>query len=482
MAAPRKIFSTLFGIAILAAGASAQTDPVQVTPGERPPAFTPEERASIQAYWNDPTRYTTTLPDDVLVRGAWQVRETVPGSQWLWNYQRGKKIPPTVNPVAVTDEQKNWEDWIDAKLRYDRWQALQLARAMNLKTIGKALPDPDATTPLEQPPAPGPIPPALLAWAGNPPALAEAVVPMQHTVAFEDASISYRDNTRLGNPRYAYYRFQQGVMSVGMPVKSLPSDKVTSLCQLAGIGDSDSKVMRAVSMLEGGFDSVNTYDTGYVSVGFIQFATLKGGANSVGQLLKLYKSTYPGDFQQDFRRFGIDVTPDGVLDVLDVSTGAELVGPDAARRVIDDKRLIAVFQRAGLRSDKYNATQLRAAKEIYYPANDAITVTVGDKTLTGTVADVIKTEAGMATLMDRKVNTGKLDPLPAILADVAAQTNPQSLSDLAAYERDIVDALRYRKDYLADATLSQPAASPVTRPYNKASRSGDRKGRGHKGR
>jgi hypothetical protein len=258
----------------------------------------------------------------------------------------------------------------------------------------------------------------------------------------------------------------------------MPADHLAELCKMAGIDETSSRVMKAVSILEGGFDSVNTYDTGFVSVGFIQFASLSGGSNSLGALLKTYKDQFPADFEADFRRFGIDVTPDGVLDVLDLSTGAELLGPDANRQIIEDKRLIAVFQRAGLKSDKFNAMQLKTAHDIYLPSSDPISIQVGGRMVTGIISDFVKSEAGMAILMDRKVNTGKLDPLVQMVSDLANELQIQSLADLAPYEHDLMAAVKYRKDYLADPTLSQPPASPASRWATQYSRSSGRTGRG----
>jgi hypothetical protein len=298
---------------------------------------------------------------------------------------------------------------------------------------------------------------------------------LQHTIVFDDASITYRDNPLLGNPRYAFYRYAHGVMSGGVPVKSIPDAKMAELNRMAGISESEARVMRAVSLLEGGFDSVNTYDTGFVSIGFIQFASLSGGANSLGALLKLYRDTFPTDYRNDFKRFGIDVTEAGVLQVLDITTGAELTGGPAAMKIIDDKRLIAVFQRAGLVSDRFNAMQLKAARDLYLPAGDALTVQVGGRALTGRVSDVVRSEAGLAVLMDRKVNTGKLGNITEVLAELAQAVNARTLADLAAYERWVIDALKYRKDYFTDSSLSQPGPTPRNVPSRGAA---GRNGRG----
>jgi hypothetical protein len=236
----------------------------------------------------------------------------------------------------------------------------------------------------------------------------------------------------------------------------MPPKEFNELLRLAGISESEARVMKAVSILEGGFDSINTYDTGYVSVGFIQFASLKDGAGSLGKLLLDYKATDPDGFQADFRRFGLDVTPTGSLVALNWQTGYEGVGSEANRRIIEDKRLAAAFQRAGLKSPAFNAAQIRVAKSQYYPADDLVDIGIAGISLSGRVRDFIKSEAGMATLMDRKVNTGSFGPLVVTLQKMALEKKLARFEDFAKFEREIVVALKYRKDYLADKSLSQP--------------------------
>jgi hypothetical protein len=88
-----------------------------------------------------------------------------------------------------------------------------------------------------------------------------------------------------------------------------------------------------------------------------------------------------------------------------------------------------------------------------------ISIPLGRQILTGAIGDIVSSEAGLATLMDRKVNTGTVDPLPAVLAEVAGQNELDSFADLQRFERDVIAAMRYRKDYLAEAALGQPGPS-----------------------
>src|SRR5262249_49827049 len=274
----------------------------------------------------------------------------------------------------------------------------------------------DPTT--ARPPDPGPIPPGLLETVGNPPPFANAVVPLQHTVTFEDGdTYAYTDNVQL-RPRYAYYRFPQGTVAYGTALRDMPEAELNALFAAAGMSPSEQRIARAVSRLEGGFETINTYDTGFVSVGFIQFVTLESGRESLSEVLAQEKVNQPADYLRDFRRFGIDIDAAGQLAVVDPSTGAELIGPPAVLKVIEDKRLAAVFQRAGRRSPAFRVAQIRVARAHYWPAADPVAVKVGGQEVNGTVADVIRSEAGMATLFDRKVNRGTIVPFADVLARV----------------------------------------------------------------
>lgn len=445
-----------------------------LSPAQAPerPAFAEDERHRIMAFWAEPGRYAADAPADTARKGVWQVRLTPAGSVWLWGLTKGKKVPPTQNATSP------WEAWIAAKVRHDRWEALRTARAANHDAMGRDdLPKPDANTPLEEPPSPGPIPRDLLSALGPCPQMAEAVAPLQHTVAFDDVTLVYQDNTRM-NPRYAYYRFPAGVDSAGVPVKSMAPEAIDAIFKGAGIAEGPARVMKAVSILEGGFESVNTYDTGYVSVGFIQFASLKEGGGSLGAVLKGFKTADPLGFAADFHRFGVEVDDAGHLVVVDPTSGSIAIGPDANARIIEDKRLIAVFGRAGEKSPGFRAAQVRAAKAIYWPSEDHVNVTLNGVVTPVRVGDLVTSEAGLATLFDRKVNTGHVDVLGDAASRIAAAQGLTTVEDLAKYEKTLVTLVRYRKDYLSDSTLSQPADPPTEvpaaslRPTNGASRSG----------
>ncbi|MES1227566.1 MAG: hypothetical protein ABUL72_02785, partial [Armatimonadota bacterium] len=201
---------------------------------------------------------------------------------------------------------------------------------------------------------PGPIPEDLKMFMnGRDPTFAAAVKPLLYQINYgDDLQISFIDQAPVRD-RFLYLRSNEGVISGGTPLKTMSEAEVASLCEKADIDTSTWHVMRAVSSLEGGFDSINTYDTGFISCGFIQFTTGASGAGSLAKVLLKEKQNDPVAFGKDFRRFGIEVTDKGVLDVYDPTTGNELVGADAVQAVIKDKRLTGVFVHAGKQSTAF---------------------------------------------------------------------------------------------------------------------------------
>ena len=450
--------ATVFIVSVQAS-AFAQAPVVPQTPAAAHTAtsFTDTERAALITYWAAPGRYAKSLPSDALSRGIWQVRLTPEGSAWLLKYQNAigsRGVAPTVDPTSLASDHAGWKSWVQAKIGLDRHIAQDVADSANRAAGLPTAATPQFAAALADP---GPIPPSLLASVGNPPSFAYAVTPMQYSVLFDDAdSYVYTDNVQLP-PAYAYYRFPQGVAVSG----GHPSDaENAALFAAAGMTESEQRISSAVSKLEGSFEAINTYDTGSVSVGFIQFVTMDDGKHSLSEVLQREKLDHPDEFARDFHRFGIDVSPDGVIDVIDPATGAELIGPDAVHKLVDDKRLIAVFQRAGRHSTSFRVSQIQIARSHYWPADDPITINIvtgsGTQTLTGKVSDVVHSEAGIATLFDRKVNRGSCEPITSVLTKLIQAHGLSSLADAAQYEREIITALKYRGEFLNDTSLTQP--------------------------
>jgi hypothetical protein len=424
--------------------------------GARPaPLFKEDERSKIVAFWNVPGRYEHGTPVDPA--SPWQVRLTPDGSAWFLAYQKALngagKTPPTQD-AAATSTNADWEDWVKAKLVHDRWVASQTADAANAARENRS-----GSAAQYPPAAPGPMPLGLVVAAGNAPVFSEPCSPLKYKVVFaDDETFEYKDHVTF-RERFAYYRFPQGTVAYGSALSDMTDAELTPLFS-TGMTPSESRIARAVSKLEGGFETVNTYDTGYVSIGFIQFITASDGKGSLAQVLAYEKKYFIVDFLIEFHRFGIDVNDDGEIVVLDPSTGGEISGATAVMKIIEDKRLTAVFQRNGRHSRAFRSSQIAIAKRIYWPADLPVTVTVNGAEITGVVSDVVKSEAGMATLFDRKVNRGNILPFPDVVAQVMTKHKLKTLAAAALYERDIIAQMKYRTDFLQDPTLSQPAPPP----------------------
>ena len=235
--------------------------------------------------------------------------------------------------------------------------------------------------------------------------------------------------------------------------------------------------MTKVSAEEGGFEAVNTYDTGFISIGFIQFISGADGTGSLADVLREMKTSNPADFATYFHSMGIDV--DSVaLTVVDPATGTILRGSDAVTKVMDDKRLTAVFQRAGTDSLSFRAAQVKRAQAAYYLAPKSFTVTQAGVTITGNYQDVLTSEAGKVALMDRAVQKGvgsaKSKFATACKAVMTAH-GATTVADLARYEIEIIPTLVNRIDG-PERDRPDPAAGGSGR--HGGSRSGRRAGAG----
>ncbi len=411
--------------------------PAPAPPVSAPPVWTDAERAACVAFWSLPGRMQVSFAP---------ARATLTPDASVWFAAFNHALRTASRADAAT-----WKAWADAKFARDRWEASQIAGA-------------PASGP--EPSLPGVVPASLLLAAGDPPPLAAALVPKRYTIDLggDDGPPLVYVAPIAVSPRYPSYRFAEGVISGGAALSKMPAGELDGLMRGAGLTPFEAHVIGAVSRLEGGFDAVNTYDTGFVSVGFIQFITAADGNGSLATVLTTEKAEKPSDFARDFHSRGIDVTPGGIFAVVDPATGAAVTGADAVRKTISDPRLIAVFQAAGRRSIAFRIAQIQTAKRSYYPFDDIFSVTLPDGTLrTGRVGDILKSEAGMAAAFDRKVNTGHAAPeVAAAVAAVMAAHHLTNLSGVAPYEREVVAALKYRADFLSDRSLTQPPMPPTS--------------------
>lgn len=424
---------------------SNQTDPIHTDQ-----AFNSTEIKQILAYWQDPDRHVQT---DLHPDAPNQPLQSAKGAKWLYEYYKkrepGVRLSPKGNPAPKTQRHSQWDQWIAKIYQEDRERAQSVSQSLN--DIEKGFFGP----PIPELPRQTSTPADLKALAGDPPSFFDVEKPQSHLIRFTDTTVSLSDGPSIRDG-YPFLRNTLGVANVGTPVSDA---NLNALTYAAGLDGTIGKVMQAVSNLEGGFDSVNTYDTGLISVGFIQFACLENGSGALGRLLQSYKTRQPATFQTDFRQFGIDVTAFGHLVAIHPETGEELVGARAAETIAADKRLTAVFQRAGKNSRPYQIEQLRMAQRLFDPRFQKFTATINGQSFNIFVNDVIRSEAGLATIMDRLINTGSIGDLANAVTALATETGAKTISDVARYEDVLIGNLSYRRDFTKVATLNRPASS-----------------------
>ena len=247
------------------------------------------------------------------------------------------------------------------------------------------------------PAAAGALPAAFTALGAPPTPSMRPVHKYDVTLPGTTTAISFRDDPV--NPTYAYLTNETGVGRGG--TKLTNRSDAAAIFTAAGITDATViKVMTKVSAEEGGFEAVNTYDTGFISIGFIQFISGADGSGFLADVLREMKTSNPADFATYFHSMGIDV--DSVaLTVVNPATGTILRGSDAVTKVMDDKRLTAVFQRAGADSLSFRAAQVKRAQAAYYlaPKSFAVWSAQAGVTITGNYQDVLTSEAGKVALM-----------------------------------------------------------------------------------
>lgn len=310
----------------------------------------------------------------------------------------------------------------------------------------------------------------------------------------EQEHIDYRDYPV--SPGYQYLLDPSGVAHAGTKVGK--RSNIDSLLAQAGISDPVAqKVMKKVSTEEGGFEAVNTYDTGYVSVGFIQFISGKTGNGSLADVLRRMKASDPAQFATYFHSLGIDVDSKGVV-VVDPASGQVLRGEAAVSKIMADKRLTAVFQHAGDESSSFQVAQLQQAHQSYYMANKHFEIKVASLTdssnpagatvkyfygknaekearkaagkdpkkvvqmvssISGIYGDVLTSEAGKTAIMDRAVQRGvgsAQKEFEKACVQLLTQHQLLTKADLVAYERQIIPHVQNRIDVLQASDLSQP--------------------------
>lgn len=250
----------------------------------------------------------------------------------------------------------------------------------------------------------------------------------------------FRDNVRSN---FAIY--PDGIMYPGTSSpKRVPVDAYVSVGLTTGL----ARALKVVSENEGNFDAINSYDRAIFSFGFIQFAGGAGGG--LGQMLMNVKTRDPQVFRQMFAQYGIDVLPASPRPVITAASpeaGTVLQGDSACMYIKSDKRLTTAFIAAGFHPTVMLA-QIQSAVQGYVNPSFGIKLTlqVGTQSFANVpITQVIRTEAGVAALIDLTVNqwivrTGGF--FQQAISQVAAANRLTNLQQLAMIdERQVLQAI-----------------------------------------
>ncbi|HYP39181.1 MAG TPA: hypothetical protein VEX13_02375, partial [Chloroflexia bacterium] len=415
--------------------------PVTRVAVQRADPYSEEDTKKIKEKWEKEGAYTTSDTGDQK-----ETRE-----YYSWKEKANKVLKPT--KTLTKEKIAELKAWIAKYEAYELWA---------LRSTGT------------EPDKPGDAPAELTALEvkkgvplGAPPTPAyRKVTKYDVTMPGTKNTYSYKDDPV--SPGYTYLRSETGVAKTGTKVSSRKD--IDSVFDEASITDATiRKVMKKVSAHEGGFEAVNTYDTGFISVGFIQFISGEAGDGSLSTLLREMKKSNPTEFATYFHDLGIDVDNKGLV-VVDPTQGKQLRGKEAVQAVMNDKRLTSVFHQAGANSKAFQAAQIKTAYADYYLADHSFSVKEGEVTISGKYGDVLKSEAGKTAIMDRGVQKGvpgTKEVFKKACRDLIKAHRLTTLEELAKYEITIIPSIQNRVKVLEDTALTQPAMAPAEKPADK---------------
>lgn len=81
--------------------------------------FSADEIRALRSYWNAPGRVQVELLNE---NGReFTVRQTVEGSQWLWNYNKARGLAKgdPGSPLSANSQRETvWTNWINARIEW----------------------------------------------------------------------------------------------------------------------------------------------------------------------------------------------------------------------------------------------------------------------------------------------------------------------------------------------------------------------------
>lgn len=210
----------------------------------------------------------------------------------------------------------------------------------------------------------------------------------------------------VDNVNSIYAVFPEGLMYAGQSRMELS----VSTIQEVGLTPAQAAALQFVSVHEGSFDAINSYDRAIFSYGFIQFTGAAAVGGSLNRLLASMEANAPSAFRNVFGRVGIDtegIGKNATVTVLD-DNGNRRRGDDAWLYIQRNIPLYGAFIQAGFEPSLVRE-QLRMANDLYVqPAlNFKLDVTIGGIRLTvPRIGDILTSEGAMTILVALAINKG----------------------------------------------------------------------------
>lgn len=178
-------------------------------------------------------------------------------------------------------------------------------------------------------------------------------------------------------------------------------ETVADVVGKASLSESRTKILKAISAFEGGFDAVNTYDRAALTWGFVQWT---GGSHSdLTETLTTIKSRQPEAFSENFVAYGIDVIRDELTVTLPGSSTV-VKGQAAAEAVMKHPKLAAVFVHAG-RDRRVQLGEIAAAEKLEIDDGLAIEMHFGKSKVK--LVTLLTSEYVVGLLANTMVHSGK---------------------------------------------------------------------------
>ena len=156
---------------------------------------------------------------------------------------------------------------------------------------------------------------------------------------------------------------------------------------------------RPISELEGGFDTINTYDKATLTWGFVQWT---GGSKSdLVKAMTIIKEQFPDGFARAFQKYGVDI--EGKNLVITMPDGTRFEGDEAAEAIMKNPKLGAAMVHAG-RDPDVQKGEVKAGEEIEIDTALSKMIKIGDKEVA--TRTIVTSEYGVGLLANTFVHSG----------------------------------------------------------------------------